>query len=195
MNKGLHTGFAQSGLPQLVQELLYDKTLVANGIFDTAEKWAQGIPPIYERLSLVLLARSTQATNNTVSGMEFNGDGAAANFNGTMLVGIGASSVGCNNDDTFNVGGLDGTTSAADMWSLSEITIMNPSDASKFKRFSVRAHYDYNGNGVLHVGAKSWKSKDIVNRLRLYPSNYPTDSYIAGSNLQIYGHRLVYPQS
>lgn len=189
MNKGLHAGFSPSGLPQQVNELLYSKTLVANGTFDTAEVWGQGLPLIYDSFVIEGSLRSAIAGTADNSIITLNGDTTDANYTAQTVNGNGGSPT-AGSADTRYYSICDGNTATADMYSVSKGILYNVSNTDLFTTYIVEASAYQTGNTFSQLNTGRWKNKTPVVRIQLAP---PSNLFVARSRLDIYGQRLVYP--
>lgn len=189
MNKGLHAGFSPSGLPQQVTELLYRKTLIADGTFDTAEVWGQGLPLIYDSFVIEGSLRSSVAAVLDYPYITLNGDATDANYTNEILYSTGAS-VSASLNSTRISGFCDGNTATADMYSLLKANVYNVSNVDLFKNVVVESSAYQTGTAITALVTGKWKNKTPVVRIQIAPT---TNIFVARSRLDIYGQRLVYP--
>lgn len=189
MNKGLHAGFSPSGLPQLVTELLYSKTLAANGTFDTAEVWGQGLPIIYDSFVIEGSLRSAISGVADNPYITLNGDTTDANYIAELLYSVGGSVAGSPNSNRY-FGISDGGTATADMYSAARGILYNVSNTDLFTTYVVESSAYQNGTPFTVLNTGRWKNKTPVVRIQIAP---PSSLFAARSRLDIYGQRLVYP--
>jgi hypothetical protein len=165
---------------RLYLEPWYDNTLSGTGRFDVSN-----IPPLATTLRLVLHVRTTQATTSDVIYLFFNGDTTLTNYRAAVWAGGTTNAVSV--EDTARIGTVPGASSPANYFGICDIRAFSYADttiekmASSFGGGRETATTIYNRAHLLH-----WETSAAINRITLQPDGWATDSFAAGSRLQIW---------
>lgn len=109
------------------------------------------IPSTYQALTIVLNARSTNASTTTQAIMFFNGDVSSSSYSATWLDGDGSSATSgrqSNFSQLYCVDGMPAASATAGIFSSTTIQILNYASATTFKTVLIRQAADLNGSGL-----------------------------------------------
>ncbi|TFZ81701.1 collagen-like protein [Candidatus Macondimonas diazotrophica] len=174
-----------------VRELLYEKTLAADGGFDTDEWWPGGtLPNNYDSFEMEAVLRGAGASDIRLVHLFFNGDTTVANYKYATDYGGNVSTGGTG--DGPRVGYIPATTAVANAFSPIRIQILNPSNTS-YMKVALAESFDRrdSSNTFLRQHGFVWESVSAINRIVLGPSTGPSDYYTASSYAKLYGLKTM----
>lgn len=179
------------------RELLYEKTLTANGVFDTDEWWPGAtLPNSYDSFEVETTLRTSASAIDDAASVFFNDNVTPGNyraswgFAGDAPLGGGSSS----DSAAYHIAG----TAPAGYFNDAVGTILAPNKASVIKalllkgvlRRGTTAQFSY------HAVASTNSSLDSINRIRFSPDGYnwgsgTGDKFVSGSSLKLYGRKTM----
>jgi len=166
--------------PKQIYVPLHKETLTTAGIFD-----ATGISQDYDHLMMRLLLRSTQVADSDVVKMFFNGDTTVTNYREQFVYGNGTTHAATNQDNT-NLGYAVGASGAAGKYSHHFVEIFKYTETSYKIAFSKSSIFP--GTDWIDNRATVWQaSTAAINQITIQPDGYATDTFAAGSYLEIIG--------
>lgn len=150
------------------------------------------IPSTFQDLTLVLNARSTNASTTTQAIMFFNGDVASSNYSATWLNGNG-SSASSGRDTNFAqlycVDGMPAASATSGIFSSTTFQILNYTSTSTFKTVLIRQAADLNGSGLTRLTVGLWRATPAA--ITTLGINTVSGNYATGSTATLYGIRAV----
>ena len=166
--------------PKQIYVPLHKETLTTAGIFD-----ATGISQDYDHLMMRLLLRSTQVADSDVVKMFFNGDTTVTNYREQFIYGNGTTHAAANQNDT-NLGYAVGASGTAGRYSHHFVEIFKYTETSYKIAFSKSSIFP--GTDWIDNRATVWQaSTAAINQITIQPDGYATDTFAAGSYLEIIG--------
>ncbi len=174
-----------------VKELLYQKTLSANGSFDTNEWWPSGtLPSSYDSYEFTGELRSSVSAASDVAYVFINGDTTLTNYR--MAFNYAGSTTGGAANNNPSLCEPVAATGIADTYTTCSGEVIAPGNTTKTKTILNKSYrrYDANGNWVGLYGV-NWESTAAINRIQIVTDNDPTDQFVSGSNLSIYGLKTM----
>lgn len=168
---------------------LYRETLSGSGIFDYPTSGS--ISQDYDRLRIILCAKSSVADWNDRVLIFFNNDTTVTNYafvNMSTRTGGAASRESGDSPDLFLVGAANSSTYSDGQTILD---ICRYSSTDNYKVISgqmVMRDDNYVWTANLSV---QWENISAINRITIQPDGHPTDMFTQGSFLQIIGIKTV----
>lgn len=178
---------APAGDPLVNNALVFDQILLAPAaVFDV-----NPIAGTYRALQVLLYGRGDNVGGNVNVNMEFNGDGAAANYFDQFVIALNAAFANGVSDPSAGtpnpVAQIPCAGSAyAQSFGAAEIIIPNYANALGHKSFVSHFHCISNGPADYRSGNLDggWKNVAPITRIRLIPT---AGNFVAGSRLTVYG--------
>jgi len=162
-------------------DVLYSETLSGTGIFDVT-----GISQDYDHLILRALLRGSVADIVDEAYLFFNGDTTTTNYVFYML--YGGTAHNHQTSTTPKIGTCPAASSIANDYGIYTINLPNYSETSKNKiLYSQSAARRDSGQLYITPSGVSWTNTAAINQITLQPDGYATDSFVAGSYLEIIG--------
>ena len=160
--------------------LLHSEILAVAGRFDV-----QNISQLYNSLEVFLFIRSSVSATGDNVYLHFNGDTIDADYRSIQQY-IGSATTNTLYDLPL-LTTCPAASVVADYFGIVEFIIQRyaANFFKIFRAFSAErrdATLLYGINSVMH-----WENSAAINRITIQPDGYPTDNFIAGSQLQIWG--------
>ncbi|WP_167792507.1 hypothetical protein, partial [Candidatus Macondimonas diazotrophica] len=173
------------------RELLYEKTLTANGVFDTDEWWPGGtLPNNYDSFEIEAQLRSTVSASDDKGAFLLNGD--AVNGNYRYARHYGGSSVSGSASDTPEAFGIVGSTALSNVFAMVFSRCLSPGSPSKEKMFITESFERRDSSTIYLFGyGTHWESTAAITRIQVVTDNNPTDQFVSGSSLKLYGLKTM----
>jgi len=166
------------------QEVLYSETLSGTGIFDVDLSSAYN--QSFDHLILRALLRGSVAAIVDEAYLFFNGDTTTTNYVFYML--YGGTAHNHQTSTTPKIGTCPAASSIANDYGIYTINLPNYSETSKNKiLYSQSAARRDSGQLYITPSGVSWTNTAAINQITLQPDGYATDSFVAGSYLEIIG--------
>lgn len=138
----------------------------------------------YTDLRLIVVARTTFATNNDTFIIRFNSD-TGNNYSTTWLNGSGAAASSARNSTIGYINGpyVPGTTVTANTFSYGQVDIFSYSGNTN-KTCLVTGSQDLNGSGNVYRAVGLWRSTAAITSVIIYGEN---GSFATGTTATLYG--------
>lgn len=166
----------------MVHELLYSSTLTGTGRF-----LYSAIPQTYDDLYIKLRVRTSQVTTVDSPYIYFSGDETATNYHSQRTAGSNNSAQAFEYNAPI-LGTAAGTTSPAGEYSLYEIWIRDYS-STVFRKLAIANYTTEYDAAAMQTGTHGvlWESKNAITSVAIQPDGYPTDGFLSGSYMEVYG--------
>lgn len=166
----------------MVHELLYSSVLSGTGRFDYGS-----IPQTYDDLYIKLRIRTSQATTVDSPYIYFSGDETATNYHSQRTAGSNNSAQAFEYNAPI-LGTAAGTTSPAGEYSLYEIWIRDYA-STVFRKLAIADYTTEFDVASMQTGTHGilWESTNAITRVSIQPDGYPTDGFLSGSYIEVYG--------
>lgn len=172
-----------------VKELLYEKTLAADGNFDTNEWWPSGtLPSGYDKLEFSCALRGADTGFQEVR-CHLNGDTTATNYRANILYSTTTASAGVDVERP-QLGTCVGSDGLADVFTRLTPSCTYPgiSTHKELKnREGRRDSATVTGNSIYTMW---WENTAAINRIQLL-TNGGSTNFVANSRVQIHGFKSV----
>lgn len=181
-NFGVYPYAASREVRAQLKVLIADITLTNIGSFE-----AIPIPAGFDSLEIVANLRSTAAVTGDVVFMIANGDATATNYSNQSISGTGTT-VATARADTPRIGVVVGASATAGEFSPIVIT-MPGTTSTGAKRNAVTLNSERRDatTQVLRAETWNWESTEPITSITLRTDNHPTDLFVAGGRVQVFG--------
>lgn len=138
----------------------------------------------YTDLRLIVVARTTFATNNDTFIVRFNSD-TANNYSTTWLQGSGTAASSVRNSTIGYINGpyVPGSTAGANIFSYGSVDIFSYGGSTN-KTVLIQGSQDLNGSGNVYRGVGLWRSTSAITSVIIYGEN---GSFATGTTATLYG--------
>ena len=143
------------------------------------------IPQNYTHLQLRSLSRRTGADTDNNVYIQFNSD-TGTNYSNHGFYGTGATTASFGGADTPNPIAFRNTggSSAANMFGLGVLDILDYSNTNKYKTCRSISGHDQNGSGLVFFVSNNWRSTSAITSIKLYAIGTDLVQY---SSFALYG--------
>ncbi|NBW12385.1 MAG: hypothetical protein EBR82_30570, partial [Caulobacteraceae bacterium] len=184
-------GGGGSGITVNTRQLIYQKTLTANGAFDTNDTPDIGSTTLtgYDKLEVEMLLQGTVANTFDVVHMYLNNDTTDANYQSIVnefegfFIQTAAPRIGYAAASTST----DGVNSP--LWSPFLVSIPDCATTNRVKHIqTINQAIQLTATRISGVaGAVEWANTAAITRIQVRTDNHPTDAFVTGSQIRVYG--------
>lgn len=183
---------SQVVVPSGAQVLICSQVLTSpQGIFDTNTLLGGNIPQTYNHLKMLLVARSSLASNNDGLYLRFNND-SGANYDQEGFYGQGGTYSGTtlsNGQTQTFVGYPPGTSVQANAAAVYEYTVPLYTGTTFFK--NVKYSGGWNGStaasSIATAGVGGWRNTGAITRIQIGMGVFGANNFVTGSAFHLYG--------